>query len=143
MASHPLGQSTLLGELMDETHMTAASRGSCGDRRHPWHGSEAKREKTMEGFARSWLANRKKLPLPHPSPDQPHEGRAVKEANAVTRTRPQNIAPAAPRSVRTGILRKGRLQAAAVQQRVLIAWHWIEWNSINSDAALRFFSSKS
>ena len=33
--------------------------------------------------------------------------------------------------------------AAAVQQRVLIAWHWIEWNSINSDAALRFFSSKS
>jgi hypothetical protein len=67
--SHPLGQSTLLGELMDETHMTAASRGFgwirlpfCGDRRHPWHGSEATREKAMEVFARSWQANRKKLP---------------------------------------------------------------------------------
>ena len=34
-------------------------------------------------------------------------------------------------------------RAAAAVQRVLIAWHWIEWNSINSDAALRFFSSKS
>ena len=33
----------------------------------------------MEVFARSWHANRKKLPLPHPAQDQPHDGRAVKE----------------------------------------------------------------
>jgi hypothetical protein len=26
----------------------------------------------MEVFARSWHANRKKLPLPHPAQDQPH-----------------------------------------------------------------------
>jgi hypothetical protein len=84
--SHLLGQSTLLGELMDETHMTVASRGFgwirlpfCGDRRHPWHGSEGTREKAMEVFARSWHANRKKLTLPHPAQDQPHDGRAVKE----------------------------------------------------------------
>jgi hypothetical protein len=76
--SHLLGQSTLLGELMDETHMTVASRGFGwirlpfrGDRRHPWHGSEATREKAMEVIVRSWHANRKKLPLPHAARDQP------------------------------------------------------------------------
>ena len=159
--SHPLGQCTLLGELMDETHMRhkpwfwLIRLPFHGDRRNPWHGSEATREKAMEVFARSWHANRKKLPLPHPAQDQPHDGRAVKEglfyvrwhtcadgsfewyapqwpypaareqilsdqsggrsgagevagearagqgaspqANAVTRTGPQNIAPAAPR----------------------------------------------
>jgi hypothetical protein len=30
-------------------------------------------------LARSRHANRKKLPLPHPAQDQPHDGRAVKE----------------------------------------------------------------
>ena len=28
----------------------------------------------MEVFARSWHANRKILPLPHPAQDQPHDG---------------------------------------------------------------------
>lgn len=42
-----------------------------GDRRHPWHGFEATREAAMEVFARSWHANRKKPPLPHPAQDQP------------------------------------------------------------------------
>ena len=67
---------------MDETHMRQQAvvwlirLPFRGDRRHPWHGSEAAREKAMEVFARSWHANRKKLPLPHPAQDQPHDGRA-------------------------------------------------------------------
>ena len=58
--SHPLGQCTLLGELMDETHMRQQAvvwlirLPFRGDRRHPWHASEAAHEKAMEVFARSW-----------------------------------------------------------------------------------------
>ena len=50
-----------------------------GDRRHPWHGSEATREKAMEVFARSWHANRKKLPCRIRRRINRNDGRAVKE----------------------------------------------------------------
>jgi hypothetical protein len=42
-----------------------------GSGRHPWHGFEATREAAMEVLDRNWHANRKELPLPHPSQDQP------------------------------------------------------------------------
>jgi hypothetical protein len=42
-----------------------------GSRRHPWHGFEATRQAAMEAFDRSWHANRRELPLPHPAQDQP------------------------------------------------------------------------
>ena len=42
-----------------------------GGRRHPWHGFEATRQEAMEVLDRSWHANRRELPLPHPAQDPP------------------------------------------------------------------------
>ena len=49
-----------------------------GDRRHPWHGSEATRETAMEVFARSWHANRKNCLCRTRRRINRNDGRAVK-----------------------------------------------------------------